>query len=661
MKLLKYFTFILLFCSSCGNNNLINENIDLNAYSNLIDINGIPQNDKDLSMFGFSDLGAWHAYALPGDSIKNYFGFVGPLCMKDRGNVVSKSISKLKVFDNSTNKQVEFYGVKQSYTPGKLRISAEAKGLVLEMQLSFIDNRSSIINLNIQNKDSKDRSLLLEWSGDSMTRNYRFSKSDNQIILNFPDKNRWLCLDYTDGYKIHLNRDNYVLKSNKAILLSKGEEYSEVLSHSYYFKSDKHECSSSKIPSVSDVFERNDKRWLVQIKKCLGHRKDRERNMKIEKNLVKAIMTLNTNWRSPAGDLKFNGVFPSISYHGFYAYWSWDSWKHAVALSKYNTELAKESVRSMMCYQNEDGMIADCAYFDKIANNWRNTKPPMASWAVFEIYKQSLDVDFVKDMLPSLQKYHDWWYKNRDFDKNGLCEYGSEDGSLIAAKWESGMDNAVRFDGSKIHSNEGESYSLDQESVDLNAYLYLDKKYLSQLYDIVGDDIESRKLLELCRNLKTQISSHFWNDSIGVFSDIKHNGEFVKSDYGNEIWTAMYANIANDIQAQKIRDIMMDSSKFYSKLPMPTVTKSSLLFEPAKGYWRGPVWIDQYYFGVKALENYGFDTEVLRLKEQLFREVAAVNTSEPFMENYNPLTAEGLNARNFSWTAAFFILLGLEY
>ena len=74
----------------------------------------------------------------------------------------------------------------------------------------------------------------------------------------------------------------------------------------------------------------------------------------------------------------------------------------------------------------------------------------------------------------------------QDHDGNGLCEYGSTDGSRIAAAWESGMDNAVRFDSAVIVKNGAFSYSFNQESVDLNAYLYAEKKHLASLADILG-------------------------------------------------------------------------------------------------------------------------------------------------------------------------------
>ena len=88
------------------------------------------------------------------------------------------------------------------------------------------------------------------------------------------------------------------------------------------------------------------------------------------------------------------------------------------------------------------------------AHNYRDTKPPLATWAVAKIFEKDKDLKFVEEMYPKLKLYHEWWYNKRDHDKDGLCEYGSTDGSLVAAKWESGMDNAIRFDDSKILKNE---------------------------------------------------------------------------------------------------------------------------------------------------------------------------------------------------------------
>src|SRR5699024_480424 len=194
---------------------------------------------------------------------------------------------------------------------------------------------------------------------------------------------------------------------------------------------------------------------------------------------VKAIETLITNWRSAAGDLLHGGAFPSVSYQEFYGFWSWDTWKIAAGIALFAQKWAEESILAMFDYQQADGMIPDVIYFNKEDNNLRDTKPPLSTWAVYQVFKQTHDTAFIANLYPKLKKYHYWWYKNRDHDGNGLCEYGSTDGTRIAAAWESGMDNAVRFDSGKMLKNNVHAWSLNQESVDLNAYLYQEKCYLA--------------------------------------------------------------------------------------------------------------------------------------------------------------------------------------
>lgn len=74
----------------------------------------------------------------------------------------------------------------------------------------------------------------------------------------------------------------------------------------------------------------------------------------------------------------------------------------------------------------------------------------------------------------------------RDHNRNGICEFGSTDGTLEAAAWESGMDNAIRFDNTKMLKNADDAWSMDQESVDLNAYLAYECKLLKKFASLIG-------------------------------------------------------------------------------------------------------------------------------------------------------------------------------
>ena len=144
---------------------------------------------------------------------------------------------------------------------------------------------------------------------------------------------------------------------------------------------------------------------------------------------------------------------------------------------------------------------------------------------------------FKREVFPQLERYHAWWYRWRDHDRNGLrqfrepplgrvgfvwgwkpgfvffrvlglcrmtetlflqehpkqkrgkvppaqfeppspfakgvfanlrglCEFGATGESLQNMKWESGMDNAVRFDKTALLRNGPSAWSADQETED---------------------------------------------------------------------------------------------------------------------------------------------------------------------------------------------------
>jgi putative isomerase len=261
-------------------------------------------------------------------------------------------------------------------------------------------------------------------------------------------------------------------------------------------------------------------------------------------------------------------------------------------------------------------------------------------------------------MMPKLEKYHAWWYNDRDQNKNGLCEYGSTDGTRIAAAWESGMDNAVRFDEATLFKNNDGAWSLDQESVDLNAYLFAEKQYLAAMASILGDSDKQQKYLSEAAELKTAIQERFYNREQGYFFDYHITNEAPVEVIGPEAWTALWAGIATDVQAEHVRDVIMDTLHFNTTVPFPTLSYSHPEFNPRRGYWRGPVWIDQAWFALEGLKRYGYEKEYRQMKTKLLHNAEGMlEPGIPLRENYHPETGEGLNAKHFSWTAAHLLLL----
>jgi len=637
-------------------------------YPDVLAIAGIPQEAYDLNAFGFSDMGAWHAYSLPPkDSVKYNGTFIGPMIMKMHGQWPSKALSQLSIIDVDSNKEIDLSKAKRecNYFPGLLEQKLIIGDLHISMKLIFVSSRTSLISTEIINNGDKNISLNMGYKGELLNPKARFENQNKNIIVRLDKGEEFLSLkNNISSAKLSFSEDkrSYTIRDTKTFTLKKGEKKVFTDTHSYCFSKDELSKEASIIKASlnesSFEFTLNTKRWNSYLTKAL---KNKNNNILLKDSLnrnlkVKTIETLMSNWRSPAGDLLHNGVFPSAAYHGFYGFWSWDSWKQAVAICKFFPELAKNNILSMFDYQDDMGMIADCIYYDKTENNWRDTKAPLAAWAVWKVYEASKDADFVKEMYPKLVKYHNWWYKYRDHNQNGLCEYGSTDGSLIAAKWESGMDNAVRFDESKMLKNNDKSWSMNQESVDLNAYLYAEKIYLSKMAKLLSKDSEQfKKDAEI---LKTKVASLFWDKKTGFFYDRDiETGNLILKQQGTEGWIPLWANIANKEQANKVRDVMYDSARFNTLMPLPTLSASNKKFNPLKGYWRGPVWLDQAYFGIKALENYGFKKEAGILTYKLLNNGEGLRSNKAIHENYHPITGKGLNAEHFSWSAAHLYLL----
>jgi putative isomerase len=106
---------------------------------------------------------------------------------------------------------------------------------------------------------------------------------------------------------------------------------------------------------------------------------------------------------------------------------------------------------------------------------------------------------------------------------------------------------------------------------------------------------------------------------------------------------------------------MMDTEKFNTKVSFQTLSANHPKFKPNSGYWRRPTWLDQAYFGIKGLHNYGYFQEAKEATYKLIHNAEGIlPKGKSIRENYNPITGEGLESENFSWSAAHYLLLLLN-
>lgn len=622
---------VIMVLMNCSEQKTVVHNSIVHKYGNILDIAYTP-NDSVYCRGWFSDQGSWMGFTLPQE--KQWVnGFCGPFDLDSR-RWISKSLVTVGLAEYP---DAVFHADSVSYFPGELYMRSSAEEGTVSQRLYFID-RSNVL-LECVSEDEQ----LLCFYGQTVDGQGTYNVVNNSCVLSLPSGEQCL-ITFPDRTKITFSNNKY-----EAHIVS-GKTVYVVIS---FLDNPKVQVFDFK--AVDDIqnhpvecIENHYRRWDGYLKKVLRSDMSEDYN----RIAVKAVVTLITNWRSSRAGLLHEGIVPSHAVGYFMGFWAWDSWKHAAALADFAPELAKNQVRAMFDYQLDNGMIIDCIYTDIRENNARDSKPPLAAWAVDRIFEETGDTSFVKEMYPQLLSYYRWWYTDRDHNSNGICEFGSVDGTLEAAAWESGMDNAIRFDNARMVKNSDTAWSFDQESVDLNAFLAYESALLRKLAGIAGQAFHEKDYTD-------SIRTYFYDKEAGFFFDKRLDGTFVK-EAGSEAYIPLWTGIATKEQVVEAMKQLTDTAKFSTYIPFPTVAADNPEFMP-RGYWRGPIWLDQTYFAISGLRNYGYRKEADEYTRQVFDRLDGLTGTGAIHENYEAHTGKQLKAPHFSWSAAHLLMLYKEY
>lgn len=586
----------------------------------------------------FTDAGSWMGFTLPQ---KDHWvnGFCGPFSLDmNRRQWMAQSAVTVGYADQAN---VIFTPDSTCYFPGELYLSASSEEGKIIQRLNFLDASTAL--LRIHSDAEKELSLTASQWGKEI----QVQTDQNTVIARHPS-GEIVALTFTPDVSVKGTDNNYQAKIN-------GSEHDTYVAISFYTGEKELSAGLQKaqlaLSNPQEGLKANKERWEGYLTKIL--RKDMK--PEYDRIAVKAVVTLISNWRTHRGGLLHEGIVPSHAAYYFVGFWAWDTWRFSAALAKFDPELAKDNIRAMFDYQQPDGMIIDCIYTDPAENNARDSKPPLVSWAVDEIFTHANDTAFISEMYPQLMAYYKWWYNKRDHNRNGMCEYGSTDGTLEAAAWESGMDNAIRFDDAKMLKNNGaeDAWSMDQESVDLNAYLALECKLLKKFASILGVTFDGP-------DYSSQVADYFFDKEKGFFFDRRlKDGSFIQEP-GCEAYTPLWTEVATADQVKAMLPLLTDTAKFSTYIPFPTVAADNPKYNP-RGYWRGPIWLDQTYFAIRGLRNYGYNKMADEYTLQVFDRLQGLKEGAPIHENYGTHTGELLKAPHFSWSSSHLLMLYDDY
>lgn len=337
---------------------------------------------------------------------------------------------------------------------------------------------------------------------------------------------------------------------------------------------------------------------------------------------------LDGQWRP------LRGICPSpFRYRGV---WNWDAAFHALAISHWDTGLAREQIQVFLDRQLPSGGFDDVVW-EKEGAVEQFGKPPVLPWVCAIIDRRRPDDEYLKRVYPQFVANAKFWQRERGGEKEGLFHYGGP-----IPNFEAGWDDSVRWD----HGC-GNLWTID-----LNCYMIMAYRSLGYMADRLSLPGENRRWLDKAECFGKRVNDTLWSDAEKAYMDRNRADKKFTGVLTPASFMPLYVAIATRERAAAMHNLAKDPKKFFPGFP--SVVYDNPNFKSG-AYWRGPAWANISYMALAGLKRYGYKETAQACREQL---LAWCQQNQDYLwEYYDSKSGKGCGAPQYGWTAAFVIEL----
>ena len=326
---------------------------------------------------------------------------------------------------------------------------------------------------------------------------------------------------------------------------------------------------------------------------------------------------------------------------GGFGVWLTDIFYHALLAGCFDTALVRENLRAVLAAAQPAGNLP-CLVTGRDA--WIDrSQPPVCSFVFWMMAERAGAPDLIDLAYPKLLANHDWWFKHRDGNGDGLFEWGTTAGigeglyrsTKLGAKNESSMDNSPLHDEAVFDKASG---TLDCADVGLNSLLVLDAEVLALLAEKRGDSATAQRLRARGAALSQHLHDQLWDDERQIFANRKWDGCFIRALAPTSFYPLL-AGAADSKQVAALLRHLADPQKFGGGWGLPSVARD----DPAYGdnvYWRGRIWPPLNFLTYYGLKRLGLDATASELAEMSTRLFAQSWAKRQCPENFSADTGE---------------------
>jgi hypothetical protein len=336
-------------------------------------------------------------------------------------------------------------------------------------------------------------------------------------------------------------------------------------------------------------------------------------------------------------------------------YFCWDSFFNGALSCLDDPATARETVRAILSWQTAEGLVPNFGHW-KFAGGRSSddrSQPPVGSMCVWKMQQRWPDRAFLAEVYPKLLKWHRWWPTARDGQHDGLLEWGSATAGEQGARWETGWDDTVHYDGSHMVGQ-----TLNAYAVDLSSMWAMDAEFLARIADALGKSQDAADLRTERERTIRLINEKLWNPDLGIYCSRLWDGTFLTRITPMNFYPLL-AGAADEGRAAQVLKVMTDPKRFWGDWVLPTVPYNDPVWKQ-QDYWRGKVWAPvnflvfqglQRYADPKLLDEYADKSVRLFMRNWTAKGVCG--------ENYLSTTGEQSSDPHYTW-GALLCLIGVE-
>jgi putative isomerase len=276
------------------------------------------------------------------------------------------------------------------------------------------------------------------------------------------------------------------------------------------------------------------------------------------------------------------------------------------------------------------------------------------------VYQRNGDKKLLEQCLPRIEKWHNWYWRERDVSNIGMVTVGSYSGDVQHARWET-FDYECNMDDLKLQKhptrngeNEGNWYG-NLWVTGNTSYLIMGEKSLVRLAEAAGDMEMAARRKPFIDKAVQAMRKYMWDEEVGTFLSVKKDTMEKIPVATISSWLPLVAGVPTKEMAQRMSEVLASDS-WQTPLPVPTVDRKDSRWK-SNAFWRGDTWPPTSYQIASGLATYGHTELAASIADKTVENAIKNGLSE----HYDSVTGQPLGVRDYcmATTIATMMLDGL--